>query len=372
MPCLWYITVGMMLIILIYAAFASLIFAGLACIDILNYLGRHAKRVKDAYAAYEPHALVIIPCKGADPTLYENLLSIKAQHYSDYGIICVVDAADDAALPAIKKAGLRHMLSASQCKRCSGKVRAVSTALERFRGYAVYAIADSDITVPASWLKNLVQPLQKVEVGISSMFPHFKPGAGFWSKVKLVWGYVGEGLMQHELTRFAWGGSLAFRRELLDKTSLRFFKDSEYSVSDDICLTKLAAMKGLRIAYVSEGRPHILSFEGFKGFAEWANRQTALSMLGYRRNLYMGLAFYSAESIAAASALMLSYYLSPFFIILLLHYAKNLASVYKRSGLHFATAAAITFILPYIYLLNLVYASRMRSISWRGRVYRIR
>ncbi len=359
--------------VLVYAVFASLLFVGLAYIDTSNYLGRRRRRQRRALhkVNYNPRVLVIIPCKGVDRTLYENLLSVKRQSYINYSIICVVDSNNDASLPVIRKAGLRYMVSSAGCKACSGKVRAVLTALELLKGYDVYVIADSDITVPASWLYHIVYPLHDRHTGLSSMFPRFEPRGGFWSRVKLVWGFVGDGLMQHESTRFGWGGSLAFRRDLLDRASVKFLGDSKYSVSDDICLTKIAKGKGLGIAYVAESRPYVNSYDNFAGFVEWANRQTALSILGYGKTLYMGLAFYSAEAITLLSGIILAYYASPFFILLLAHYLKNAFFVHRASGLGIASAALISLIMPFIYMANLVYASRMHEITWRGTTYKI-
>ncbi|MEM3744839.1 MAG: hypothetical protein QW759_03300, partial [Candidatus Micrarchaeaceae archaeon] len=100
-----------------------------------------------------------------------------------------------------------------------------------------------------------------------------------------------------------------------------------------------------------------------------ANRQAALTLLGYRKNLYIGTAYYSAELLLLASGIAMPLLVSPIFAILLLHLAiseyKSIARSPKRPHMLILIAA----VMPALYLYNLVKASRMRSITWRGRTY---
>ena len=351
-----------------FIAFVVLVFLGLMALDIR---GIFAGEKASMGSRYRPRALVIVPCKGLDLTLSENLMSLKGQKYGSYSIIAVVDSESDEAVPVIRDAGIRHIISRSRCTRCSKKVRAISTALESMRDYSAYAVADSDICVDERWLERLIEPLADRRIGLSTMFPYFNPIHGFWSKVKMVWGFVGEGLLESETTRFGWGGSLAFRKELLGRKEMDFLKDSEYSVSDDICLTKIARGKGLGIAYTRQSQPIVNTSESFRSFAEWSNRQTALTLLGYRRNLYFGLAFYSAEALELASGIALAFYVSPLFLILLLHAARSVAKTYQRSRKGDPVIALIALAMPFIYIANLLHASRARSITWRGTAYKL-
>ena len=360
----------MQLALLLYEAFALLVFAFLMALDLSNF--RTSRKAKNAeYPSFDPKALVIVPCKGEDLTLRENLISIKSQDYKNYNAVAVIDSKDDKALDSIKSAGISFILSNSLCSNCSGKVRAIATAIEKFPDYGVYIIADSDISVDKEWLSRIASPLQDKGVGISTMFPYFNPVSGFWSKVKLVWGFVGESLMRSERTRFGWGGSLAFRRSLIED-SMDLFKNSDFSVSDDITLTKLCRKKGLSIAYTKESQPRVNCKESLESLREWSNRQTALSVLGYKKNLYMGLIFYSAEIVTLLSSVILSITISPLFLILLLHFGFSLIKTYKRASRLDPEIALITALMPFLYLSNLIIANRMESITWRGREYKLK
>jgi cellulose synthase/poly-beta-1,6-N-acetylglucosamine synthase-like glycosyltransferase len=354
----------------LYLWFVAISFVFLTIIDVRGYASKPEEEKPIQHTA---KVLVIVPCKGIDLTLYENLKSIKKQQYALYDVVAVTDSNDDPSVKIIKEAGIRHIVSASKCTRCSGKVRAISTAFERFNNYDVYTIADSDVMVSESWLRNLVAPLSDTKIGISTMFPYFNPIGGFWARVKAVWGFAGESLMSSSLTKFGWGGSLAFRKSLLDAKSLKFFKDSAYSISDDISLTKIATAKGLKVAYVRKPQPYVNSDDNFGRFLEWSNRQTKFSIFGNKKILYYGMAFSAAEIIVFLSGVTLSVAVSPIFLILLLHFAQTLTKNYfkaKEKGLRIGISlAAITAMMPFIYFLNFIEARRMNSVMWRGTRY---
>lgn len=360
------------LILMAYEYFVIFVFVMLLLIDT-NSIARAMRSRKNGpprnRLAGRERTLVIVPCKGEDLTLKENLESIKKQRYGYYRVIAVLDSENDPAKKAIEEAGIPYITSRRIGGKASGKVKAIVSALEKFKNYDIYAVADSDINVDSGWLGSLTAPLADPTVGISTMFPYFKPMGGFWSKVKLVWGFVGESLLENEKTRFAWGGSMAFRKGLIDKDSIKFMLYSRYSVSDDICLTRIAKGRGLSIAFAKRSQPVVNSEDDFGRFWEWSNRQTALTILGYRKNLYLGLLFYGAEMLTFASGIALSVLVSPLFLALFLHLIRSLASSYRRAHIRDPSLAIAVIIAPFVYFANLVIGSRMKSIRWRGATY---
>ncbi len=319
---------------------------------------------------YEPKTLIIIPCKGPDLGLGENLISIKKQRYLKYDVVAVIDSEDDPAATEIRKAGIKHIISSVKSARASGKVRAIASALSRFRNYEAYVVADSDIMVNGSWLSSIVAPLADKRIGIATTYPHFVPIGGFWSKVKMVWNFVGENLLENRKSRFAWGGTMAFRKDLV-KDSIHYFVNSRYSVSDDITLTKICKSKKLGIAYVKEAQPMIRTKDNPMQFAEWANRQTALTLLGYPNNFRRGIFFYFSEIFVLISGAYLSATVSPTFILLFAHLLTSLKRSYARTRTKDPMIAAIVLLMPFIYLYNLVSARMMKRIVWRGSSYKL-
>lgn len=350
-----------------FIAFVLLVFLCMMLIDIAPYIS--GRRREATGRGYNPNVLVIVPCRGVDFTLGQNLRSIASQDYPKYKAIAVVDATSDPAVPYIRKAGMECIVSRYRNGSASGKVMAIIAAIRKYPGYQAYAIADSDILAGRRWLADLVAPLADRRVGISTTFPKFVPMGGFWSKVKLIWGFAGEGMMESRSTRFGWGGSLAFRKDLLTPGTMGMLQHSRYSVSDDICLTRAAKGMGMGIAYVKSAQPVVNSNDSFGAFWEWAKRQTALSIMGYRRNLYYGISYYSAEVLLFVSAFALSILVSPLFLVLLAHFLKSEMKTYRRAGIPDPAIAAIVAIMPALYLVGMLLASRARSITWRGRKY---
>ncbi|QRF74927.1 N-glycosyltransferase [Thermoplasmatales archaeon] len=350
------------IVLYFFIAILVLIWVGLTYIAIGS---RHGTSYKAG--DFSPRTLVIVPCRGADFSLRENILSLMKQEYGNYETVAVVDSMDDPSVPVLNEVGIRIIPSNFACTGCSGKVRAIASALSKYDEFQAYVIADSDIIAEKNWLGDLVSPLKDEKYGIVTTFPYFRPVGGFWSRVKLVWGFVGLGMMESDITRFGWGGSLAFRRELISTDErMRLFSSS---VSDDIALTKLTKSEGKKIFYARSAQPVINSPDNFSTFIEWANRQTALSESSSPSVFRYGILFFGASDLLFVSAIVLSIFVSPvfllFFIPSILTGLKNTA----RSREIKAFVFLLSFLIPFIYTYNLIAGRRMKKISWRGREY---
>ncbi len=350
-----------MFLLYAYTAFLAVVFS----IMLYLSLGRYKEEQYEPWL--KPNVLVIVPCKGPDMTLDDNLRSLKAQDYNKYDIVAVVDDWKDLAVPHIKKAGIRSILSGGGIG--SGKVNAIATAIEKYRGYDLYVIADSDCLMGNDWLRRLIAPLKDKEVGLATAFPYFMPRGGFWSRVKLVWGFAGQGMMESRVLRFGWGGSLAFRRGLLNGNSLKSFRSS---LSDDIAITRIVKDRGEKIAYVKEAQPIVYSNDDRKTFLEWSNRQTSLSVMGDKTVFYSGITFYLAVIMlnlsALAMAITYSYLYLAFLLPLVLGTVKNGMRLKSRCN----DFVLINTIMPVVFLMNLVAAARMKRIIWRGQQYELK
>ena len=325
------------------------------------------KRYSDRnFQDFRPKTLVIVPVKGLDPTIRENLLSIRKQNYQNYEVLAVIDSDEEPVLAILKDLDIRYMISSSACKSCSGKVKAIATAFENAPGYEVYVVADSDATFGRDWLSSLVSPLADNKIGVSTTFPHFIPVSGIWSRIKAVWGLVGIGLMQSRITRFVWGGSMAFRSDILNEQNIEFFKKH---VSDDVAIMRIVKKRGLDIHYVMKAAPNIHSPDNFSTFREWSNRETALSISASRSILWYGLLFYGSQILLLLGSISFAILYSPLFIVLIIPYLlfaiRNVENYHQPSFSVFI----IALIIPFISMYNLLKASRMKNITWRGKDY---
>ncbi len=325
------------------------------------------RKFKRSYAGnYKGNILVIIPIKGLDFQLVENLESIKNQDYREFSIICVVDSEDDESVQYIKNSNLNYILS-SHNSSGSGKVRAIATAIEKYGDFDAYVVADSDIRVKRDWLSNLVRPLSIQKFGVSTTFPYFKSSGGFWSRFKTVWGFVGKGMMESSITVFAWGGSMAFRKDLLEGRMPDFDSD----ISDDMAITRICKEKGLEVAYVPEATPYIYSPDDWDTFKEWSIRQTSLLVSRNRSALKIGILMYGSVCLLIFGSIIFSLAFSYLFLIWLLPVVISEIKLRTRLRDRGITYYVAGFIIPFFYTWNLYKASRTREIFWRGNEYKL-
>ena len=74
---------------LVFLVLFLLIFAGQMAISL-------RKRYRDRdFQDFQPKTLVIVPIKVLDPTIKENLLSLRKQDYTNYEILAVVDSDEE-------------------------------------------------------------------------------------------------------------------------------------------------------------------------------------------------------------------------------------------------------------------------------------
>lgn len=309
--------------------------------------------------------LIILPCRGIDFEMDENLKSIVNQDYENRQLIAVIDSDDDPAAALLKNNGISYIIS-NYDSEGSGKVKAIATALEKFKDFEAYVIADSDIRVEKSWLSKIIAPLSDEKYGISTTFPYFEARKGFWSKFKTAWGFVGNGMMQSDLTVFGWGGSLAFRNDLIGTEEMKYFSNH---VSDDMAITDICHQKNLKIAYVPDAGVVIHSPDDWSTFKEWSLRQTSLLLSKEKKAYSFGILIYGSSALLIIGAIFMSIIFSKFFLFLFIPLIINEIKMFTRLRKKSLTFVIIQLILPFFYVWNLHRGSKQKYIQWRGRSY---
>jgi cellulose synthase/poly-beta-1,6-N-acetylglucosamine synthase-like glycosyltransferase len=195
-----------------------------------------------------PPVSVIVPVKGPDHELRENLAALATQDYPDYELIVVAHSARDIP-PGVLPNRVQVVLAPGDDPSTGEKVRnlkaAVAAARKRSR---VYAFADSDGRVTPRWLKSLVAPLAEKGVGASTGYRWYAPiPPTFWTLLRSVWDAVALSRLGPGDCSFAWGGAMAIRRETFHDLDIReHWKDT---VSDDYSLTAAVHAAKLTIAF---------------------------------------------------------------------------------------------------------------------------
>jgi cellulose synthase/poly-beta-1,6-N-acetylglucosamine synthase-like glycosyltransferase len=330
-----------------------------------------------------PPASVIVPVKGYDEGLRENLAALAALDYPDYELIVAAQSAAD--IPAgVLPSRVRVVLARSSDSAASEKVQNLTAAVRAVRKRTqVLAFADSDGRVAAGWLRALVAPLAEPGVGASTGYRWFLPDPpDFWSLMRGVWDAVGMGMLGAGDNRFLWGGAMAIRKELIGEA--RVFEFWQSAVTDDLTLSDAVHAAGLTIAFAPGALTPSMDHITGVNFFRWIRRQMAILKLYAPRLWWPALIahiFYCGGMAASLIASIGGNRLAEWALIAQL-------SPGMLKGLNRATLAKAALpeheawfkrhswvhavwipLATWVWLIALLSSAFVRSIEWRGRRY---
>jgi cellulose synthase/poly-beta-1,6-N-acetylglucosamine synthase-like glycosyltransferase len=251
---------------------------------LLAFLSLRGERKRAAYVAERlsqqaetlPPATVIVPVKGEDEGLRENLTALANLDYPDYELLVAAHEADDipaGVLPDRAKVVLAHGAESATSEKIQNLLVAVRVARKQSQ---ILAFADSDGRTNPGWLKALVAPLVEEGVGASTGFRWFTPAPpDFWSLARSVWDAVAAGMLGPGDNAFAWGGAMAIRKEVF--AEIRVTEYWEGAVSDDYALSAAVHDAGLRIAYAPGALTPCFDHTTAARFFAWMRRQMAIT-----------------------------------------------------------------------------------------------
>lgn len=122
---------------------------------------------------FNPKVHVVIPCKGIDINMEDNLKSVLKQKYTNFDVTAVVDSEDDPSVHLIRSLKIGIVIT-DPGYTGSGKVKAISTAIRDIPPEDVIVLVDSDTMVSDQWLSYLINPLRNDKMGaVSPMFLFF-------------------------------------------------------------------------------------------------------------------------------------------------------------------------------------------------------
>jgi cellulose synthase/poly-beta-1,6-N-acetylglucosamine synthase-like glycosyltransferase len=328
-------------------------------------------------------ATVIVPVKGSDEGLRQNLEALAALDYPDYELIVTAHSAADipaGVLPARVKVVLAHGTDPVAAEKIQNLMAAVRAARKHSR---VLAFADSDGRVSRGWLRALVAPLAEPGVGASTGYRWFLPDPpDFWSLMRGVWDAVAAGTLGPGDCRFAWGGAMAIRKEVFFEVRVPDFWQG--ALSDDYALSRAVHAAGLTIAYapgaLTPCREHITGGR----FFGWIRRQMAITRI-YAPGLWwpalVAHIFYCGGMAASIAASIRGNRLAEWALIAQLSPGMlkglNRATLAKASlpeheawfKRHAWVHAIWVPLATWVWLVALGSSAFARSIEWRGRRY---
>jgi len=209
-------------------------------------------------AASLPGITVLKPLHGAEPGLYDNLLSFCQQDYPCYQVIFGVARDDDPAaavarqvIAACPAADLALVVS-DRLIGSNRKICNVANCFEQAR-HDLLVIADSDMRVPPDYLQRIAHSFADPAVGAGTCLYRGKPMGGLASWLGAA--YINEWFLPSVLVatsfqplHFCFGATMAIRRSSL--AAIGGFERLANELADDYRLGDLVAAQGSRVALI--------------------------------------------------------------------------------------------------------------------------
>jgi ceramide glucosyltransferase len=246
-----------------------------------------------------PPVSILKPLRGVDPENYESFCSHCAQDYPEYEIIFGVSEADDPAMRTVRQLQQEFPQRAIQLVVCSQQLGAntkVSNLAQMLRAarYDCLIVNDSDIRVPADYLRRVVKPLADPGVGLVTCLYRGIPAATLGSRLEslgITTDFAAGVLVARCLEggiRFGLGSTLAFRHT--DLEAIGGFESLLDYLADDYQLGKKIAGLGKRVVLSDVVVDTFLPPYDFRGFVQHQLRW-GRTIRDSRRGGYFGLLF---------------------------------------------------------------------------------
>lgn len=361
---------------------------------LLAFLSLRGERKRAAYVADRlsqtparlPPASVMVPVKGEDEGLRENLAALASLDYPDYELIVAARSAADIP-PDVLPSRVKIVLAHGKDSQTGEKIQNLQAAVRATRKRTeIFAFADSDGRVPGGWLRALAAPLEEPGTGASTGYRWFTPEPpAFWTLVRSVWDAVCNGALGPGDSPFVWGGATAIRKETFFEARVpEYWRNA---ISDDYALSAAIHAAGLRIAYAPGALVPCFERLGARALFGWIRRQLTITRIYNPRLWWPALAahiFYCGGMAASVVASIKGYRLAEWALIAQL-------SPGMLKGLNRATLAKAALperepwfrrhawvhamwvpVVTWLWLLGLLASACGNTIEWRGYRYKLK
>lgn len=187
---------------------------------------RFARR-RVALPKEQPAVSVLKPLHGAEPGLYENLLSFVDQDYRALQIVFGVRNPDDGALPIVRRLIAERPgrdIELVIDSRVSGRNLKVANLVNMLPAarHDVLVFADSDMRVGHDYLATVTAPLRDPTIGLVTCLYKGWPTGGLWPRLGALhinFGFLPGALLGEALNAGGgcFGATIALRRAVLER-----------------------------------------------------------------------------------------------------------------------------------------------------------
>jgi len=366
------------------------------------YLKYFEQELNRPSSLYMPFATIIVPCKGFDPGLEENLAALFEQDYPGYEVIFVVDSKNDPACAAIetvlRKAESAGVIStivvAPRSTWSSQKVENLRQAvLHASDSSEIFVFVDSDTRPSREWLKCLTTPLEDRSIGASTGYRWFiAEHVTLGSELRSIWNAsIASALGPNLKSNFCWGGSMAIRRQTFESLNIR--EKWKGTLSDDFALTKAVRAAGMGIYFVPKALTASIGDSSLVETLEFTNRQMKITRV-YASDLwllsYFGSFVFNLVIISSLLIILFSrqndfnVFVSTFTLAAVSLFSAGKSWLRLRAvKLVFAgqwpavddqwfTQITLWLVSPLLFLINCITATFSRRMTWRGIRYELK
>jgi len=337
---------------------------------------------------YQPFVSVIVPGRGLELNLADNLRPLLCQDYPRYEVLFVFDRADDPAVEVVEQLQTNvasRIIIAGPATDSGQKVHNLRVATTRVDPESeVLVFVDTDARPSQEWLKQLVAPLADEELGASSGYRWFIPKkGGLASRLRSVWNAsIASALGSDRTKNFCWGGSTAIRRTTFNRLAVN--DRWRGTVSDDFTITTVLKEAKLPIHFTPNCLVPSVGDCDFKELFEFTTRQIKITRV-YASHLWLPLLLGSSlfTIVFFGGLILLSVYpRSSVAYILAILFALGATKSFIRFRavsrvLETSTRDLVAHVLlwPFaslLYLYNAIVAGFSRRITWRGITYELK
>lgn len=357
--------------------------------------------VPDDAEVEQPSAVVIVPIKGVDEGFDEHIQGLMNQRYRGYRLLFVVESEDDPAYAALQPylrsggedGGLRsvRLIVAGRAAQGGQKVHNQLAALRGLEADdQAVVFADADAVPDERWLWRLATFLRRKDVGVTTGYRWFVPTDGSLpSRLLSVLNSSIATLLGPSRRNFAWGGSMAFRRDLLPERFV--IENFDGALSDDYQLTRTCREEGKRVYFILRCLVASPTSTTWTRLFEFGRRQYIITRIHAPTIWLIGLAsttVYTAAWLAALAAIMIQaggwgWALAAMVVVYLADIGRaGRRAAAVREAFDGETAAALCSSLrldrwatPLVMAVHamIIWSSALgRTITWAGVKYRMR
>ncbi len=296
----------------------SLFFYFLCALSLASFLRDRRRKLKQAPLPESrlPPVSILKPLKGVDPEIWESFCSHCEQEYPQFQLIFGVSDPGDPAIEVVHKLQAKYPnlpIELIVCDPVLGTNIKVSNLAQMMPAarHELLLVNDSDIRVPADYLRKVITPLADASVGLVTCLYRGVASPTIGSRLEalgistdFVPGVLSASFLEKGL-RFGLGSTLAFRRRDLD--AIGGFEGLLDYLADDYEFGRRIASTGKRVelsaATVTTFLPAYTMREFFRHQLRWSRTIRDARRWGYAGLLFtFGLPWALATLLTARGA----------------------------------------------------------------------